>query len=118
LQLVLKSFFFLQYTPLCVAVESGHKDIVECLLKKGDKVNIKDDERVSIYYWQWISTGGWSLGYVCSYIRILIYHSKHLPSEIVVQNPLQSLIIMYFNSGLNLQLLCLTPSADFPAHCS
>ena len=69
-----------------MAVESGHEDIVECLLKKGDKVNIKDDEGVSIYYWQWISTGGLSLGYERSHKGFVIYDYKHLPSEIVVQN--------------------------------
>ena len=41
-------FFLCQRTPLHIAVEENKMDTVECLVKKGADINIKDDGGVSI----------------------------------------------------------------------
>lgn len=38
-----------QWTPLHVAADNGHKNILEYLVKKPVDINIKDDDGVSIY---------------------------------------------------------------------
>ena len=101
---MLRSLFSLhQCTPLCLAAEGGHEDIVKCLLKKRAKVNIKYDDGVSIHVYEAIylrvDQHSWLEFDVRSQIEIVMYHSKHLPSETVVKNHfihLDALILGYF----------------------
>ena len=39
---------FCQWTPMHVAAKEGRKSTVECLVKKGAKINIEDKDGVSI----------------------------------------------------------------------
>ena len=40
-----------QVTPLHLAAKQGHKDIVECLVAKQAKINVQDENKVTVYCW-------------------------------------------------------------------